>query len=160
MSAPLIWLLRLRVLFCSRDICPCNCFCSTATAFWASSSCLLVAAPSLSKASVRRCSTRALLICCLVTAICAWMSGRWLAKTSRVAPTCLAFNCSCTVSMSPTCCPAVSVEPSLMSKAISRPVPSAETVTSVASKIPVASYSFSFPPQATINSASAARVID
>ena len=66
---------------------------------------------------------------------------------------------TCVVSMRPTSAPIAISSPSLTLNVISCPFCSANTVVSVASNVPVASNSFSFPPQATIIRATLANIV-
>ncbi len=61
--------------------------------------------------------------------------------------------------MSPTSLLASMLSPSFTLNVSSAPLCSANTVVSVASNVPVASYSFSFPPQAAIISATLANIV-
>ena len=78
-------------------------------------------------------------ICCLVAAICLARSGRWLSTDFILASSCNFFRYNWTVSTSPTASPAFNLVPSSTSSCSSFPAASAETITSVASKVPVAS---------------------
>ena len=131
--------IRLFVLFCNDDSCATSCLSSNLTCASQSSNCFCFAAPAASRFSTRFFSRSAVAICCLVAAICLARSGRWLSTDFILASSCNFFKYNCTVSTSPISSPAFSLVPSSTSSRNSFPAASAETITSVASNVPVAS---------------------
>jgi len=127
--------------------CASSCFSSTVIAEVMSSSCF-----SVVTSAFIRFSTRCLSRCCLAScssrgASCSPISGRLLSNARMLLSTCSRCRCSWVESMSPTCSPLCTGLPSLMGNSRMRPFTSLDTTTSVASKLPVASYWLRSPAQ-------------